>query len=657
GEPKDLVKPVPIASPAVPKVSSTTSVAFNKAPRPFGAVSSSKVTSIPSPSSAFTPASSSLPTHASPTPLATVTPPTFTASGAHANVKANADQRCPVLSAANTPWQSPHNATLSERAPEVTEGQRSGSRENQGDSNQQNGPPRKHVVYRNTEFFHPPVHSNNSKKRLIEDTEDWHPRTGTTQSRSFRILQQITGTELKESESDNLKKAKEKIPLHIIGPRYTKLHLMNGLEAQHSHSEATQICEIPEEFQQSAPPPPLLPPPQQPQRAEANSTSPVTIEPALTTISSTTLSGPNLTSPSFRRELFINNPLEALPKCAPHPPVTIHILSINSQVATVSRRLKTRSSELIAPVPKLGTNEAEHKKNLPVMSTVGTQTFEPLVLSLASVESTSTAQPEKSTLEPPFTGRKLLLENPLGSCLTHPQMPFTSVPVEATTHVRSSAAVAVSAAVSMRSRLPDFSSYRSLLDALLITPIIKPPLLESTRPPRKSTSVLEVQRKWSTEEKTTYLFTYLLTYLLTLLTSLPPSLLLPNFLPNFLLSFLYPSSLPSSLLNLPSLQFSFFPPSTPLRSSLPDDPSLIPILPSGLPSSGLPSSSPSTIHPSPSSFLPHSSSNSRLPSSLPPTLPFFPPNFLPSHSHILPSLIPYPSISSSLYFLSYFLTS
>ncbi|XP_058047961.1 PDZ and LIM domain protein 5 isoform X3 [Ahaetulla prasina] len=73
-------------------------------------------------------------------------------------------------------------------------------------------PPRKHIVYRNTEFFHPPVHSNNSKKRLIEDTEDWHPRTGTTQSRSFRILQQITGTErMKEPESDNLKKANDSL--------------------------------------------------------------------------------------------------------------------------------------------------------------------------------------------------------------------------------------------------------------------------------------------------------------------------------------------------------------------------------------------------------------------------------------------------------------
>ncbi|XP_063067764.1 PDZ and LIM domain protein 5b isoform X2 [Engraulis encrasicolus] len=44
----------------------------------------------------------------------------------------------------------------------------------------------------------PPVVASSidsSKKRLVEDTEDWHPRTGTTQSRSFRILAQITGTE------------------------------------------------------------------------------------------------------------------------------------------------------------------------------------------------------------------------------------------------------------------------------------------------------------------------------------------------------------------------------------------------------------------------------------------------------------------------------
>ncbi|XP_021052758.1 PDZ and LIM domain protein 5 isoform X2 [Mus pahari] len=103
-------------------------------------------------------------------------------------------------------------SVCSESAQELAEGQRRGS---QGDIKQQNGkippkrPPRKHIVERNTEFYHIPTHSDASKKRLIEDTEDWRPRTGTTQSRSFRILAQITGTEhLTESENDNAKKAK-----------------------------------------------------------------------------------------------------------------------------------------------------------------------------------------------------------------------------------------------------------------------------------------------------------------------------------------------------------------------------------------------------------------------------------------------------------------
>ncbi|XP_062055836.1 PDZ and LIM domain protein 5 isoform X3 [Lepus europaeus] len=110
------------------------------------------------------------------------------------------------------PVQKPTvTSVCSETAQELAEGQRRGS---QGDSKQQNGkippkrPPRKHIVERNTEFYHIPTHSDASKKRLIEDTEDWRPRTGTTQSRSFRILAQITGTEhLKESEADNTKKA------------------------------------------------------------------------------------------------------------------------------------------------------------------------------------------------------------------------------------------------------------------------------------------------------------------------------------------------------------------------------------------------------------------------------------------------------------------
>ncbi|XP_075277610.1 PDZ and LIM domain protein 5 isoform X9 [Opisthocomus hoazin] len=85
-------------------------------------------------------------------------------------------------------------------------------------------PPRKHIVDTYTEFYHTPTHSDASKKRLIEDTEDWHPRTGTTQSRSFRILAQITGTDhMKEPEHEAAKKTKEKVPLHVFSPKYTKL--------------------------------------------------------------------------------------------------------------------------------------------------------------------------------------------------------------------------------------------------------------------------------------------------------------------------------------------------------------------------------------------------------------------------------------------------
>uniref|UniRef100_A0A8C0JTQ8 PDZ and LIM domain 5 n=1 Tax=Canis lupus dingo TaxID=286419 RepID=A0A8C0JTQ8_CANLU len=100
--------------------------------------------------------------------------------------------------AVNVPRQPAVTSVCSETAQELAEGQRRGS---QGDSKQQNGPPRKHIVERNTEFYHIPTHSDASKKRLMEDTEDWRPRTGTTQSRSFRILAQITGTEHRKLSS------------------------------------------------------------------------------------------------------------------------------------------------------------------------------------------------------------------------------------------------------------------------------------------------------------------------------------------------------------------------------------------------------------------------------------------------------------------------
>ncbi|KAI1238533.1 hypothetical protein IHE44_0013267 [Lamprotornis superbus] len=129
-EPTEVVKPVPIASAVAPKVTATASVAFNKTPRPFGAVTSSKVTSIPSPSSAFTPAQA----------WAACAVP-----GVHANAKPNAEPCPPVLGAPKPAVPVPRqhgaapSASAADGAQDAAEGPRRGGRENQGDSKQQNG--------------------------------------------------------------------------------------------------------------------------------------------------------------------------------------------------------------------------------------------------------------------------------------------------------------------------------------------------------------------------------------------------------------------------------------------------------------------------------------------------------------------------------------
>uniref|UniRef100_A0A3Q3G5E9 PDZ and LIM domain 5a n=1 Tax=Labrus bergylta TaxID=56723 RepID=A0A3Q3G5E9_9LABR len=94
-------------------------------------------------------------------------------------------------------YNTPINLYSNENACEVAMGQRRGLLESQGGALplQFNGVPRKHVVETDIHFYHVPTHADASRKRIMEDTEDWRPRSGTTQSRSFRILAQITGTE------------------------------------------------------------------------------------------------------------------------------------------------------------------------------------------------------------------------------------------------------------------------------------------------------------------------------------------------------------------------------------------------------------------------------------------------------------------------------
>uniref|UniRef100_A0A3B5A4T0 PDZ and LIM domain protein 5-like n=1 Tax=Stegastes partitus TaxID=144197 RepID=A0A3B5A4T0_9TELE len=210
----DIIKPVAITHPPPPPhphlhSSGHSTAPYNKAPRPFGGCTSDSLTSqspfatfIPSPSSAFTPASSS---HSSPPPPPPLSPPP-------ASYPSSASSSPPVLVPPQpSVYNTPINLYSTENACEVAMGQRRGLLESQGGALPLQVP-RKHIVDTDIHFYHVPTHADASRKRITEDTEDWRPRTGTTQSRSFRILAQITGTENEQERKTN-KKTNQSSPL------------------------------------------------------------------------------------------------------------------------------------------------------------------------------------------------------------------------------------------------------------------------------------------------------------------------------------------------------------------------------------------------------------------------------------------------------------
>ncbi|XP_011360487.1 PDZ and LIM domain protein 7 isoform X1 [Pteropus vampyrus] len=70
-------------------------------------------------------------------------------------------------------------------------------------------PPSDSTLQQNGQPLRPLV-PDASKQRLMEDTEDWRPRPGTGQSRSFRILAHLTGTEfMQDPDEEHLKKSSQ----------------------------------------------------------------------------------------------------------------------------------------------------------------------------------------------------------------------------------------------------------------------------------------------------------------------------------------------------------------------------------------------------------------------------------------------------------------
>nr|XP_046243522.1 PDZ and LIM domain protein 5a isoform X6 [Scatophagus argus] len=221
----DIIKPVALTHPPppanpLPHSSSPSTDLYNKAPRPYWGYGTEREYTpsqshfapfIPSPSSAFTRASSSSPS-SSPSSSHTSPPPPPPPPASYPSSSSSSSSPPVLIPPQPSVYNTPINLYSTENACEVAMGQRRGLLESQGGALplHLNGVPRKHVVDTDIHFYHVPTHADASRKRIMEDTEDWRPRTGTTQSRSFKILAQITGTEnVQEEEGDRAKKANE----------------------------------------------------------------------------------------------------------------------------------------------------------------------------------------------------------------------------------------------------------------------------------------------------------------------------------------------------------------------------------------------------------------------------------------------------------------
>nr|XP_015828217.2 PDZ and LIM domain protein 5a isoform X2 [Nothobranchius furzeri] len=248
GDRSDIIKPVAITHPPPPPHPQPNCPApYNKVPRPYGGPSPQReccpsqspfTAVIPSQSSAFTPAFS----HAS------LPPPPRPPSPLPFSYPSSTSSSSPPVLVPPQPsvYNTPINLYSTENACEVAMGQMRGLLESQGGALplQFNGVPRKHVVDTDIHFYHVPTHADASRKRIMEDTEDWRPRTGTTQSRSFRILAQITGTEnARTEEEDSAKKSNEEMEEPELSSHQSAVvkTMIKGSALNHGRSSQTSL--------------------------------------------------------------------------------------------------------------------------------------------------------------------------------------------------------------------------------------------------------------------------------------------------------------------------------------------------------------------------------------------------------------------------------
>ncbi|XP_059505785.1 PDZ and LIM domain protein 5a isoform X3 [Stegostoma tigrinum] len=515
-EPREVTHTMPVASvaPPMPKFPSASSSAYNMTARPFGASASPKVTptsASPQPA-AFSPASSPLAQPPPPSLASTLnnsTPPpsvpVASPQQTHASFKPGVNGHTPpattakpkITSSINVPRQpkvynTPINLYSSDNAHEVAEGQKRGLREGQSDVKQQNGSPRQYMA-----SVQPDVHyhhnlSDQSKKRLMQDTEDWQPKTGTAQSRSFCILAQMTGTEhMGETTPANetSKKARDN------GTENDKV----GYSTLEVEQTSPTVCADHTE-------------------ARVPGTGTTASGFACTVASQTHLlpalgdpplaASPGVDAAGFgspedeERRMYLDNPLDALPRCAPHPLPNKCDTKTETFIASVST-VNVRKARFVNVTEEATSKMPSVLPNLPLAATgiepcpldvgkhsVAVQTCDIPVLATPPLTSTSVGGAEPAVCTPAISERKVL-ENPLEALpKSTPPLP----PLKQSPEAQNAAAV-ITAVLAAQARLSEPTVSPSLLDALLITPVTKSPSAQPfSLPKRQSVSSLCVPK-------------------------------------------------------------------------------------------------------------------------------------------------------------------
>ncbi|KAG8593187.1 hypothetical protein GDO81_000752 [Engystomops pustulosus] len=343
-------------------------------------------------------------------------------------------------------------------------------------------PPRQHIVDVETDFHHTPIYSDASKKRLVDNTEDWHPRTGTTQSRSFRILAQMTGTEnLTEPEPENVKNKENQV---LNGDLSMSAGPPINTDSQAFPVEVA-MCSMgtqTEDVLSTSEPPRINPssPRSEPTSSEKQGPEEIFAVTSLTTSAEKISVDLGPANNSQERKTLFENPLESLPKGAPFPPATVRTLNVTGQVATISKTASVyMRSTMIVPSPVLENTCTES----PVNNGMKLET---------DLRQKCTVSTQTSDAPAPQQSRTIHAADPLPSTDHSPSKALGR-------HVNMGSSGEQASAIHLSSfqshisvaqtRLSDPFVYRSLLDALLIEPVIKPPF-QSSKLDRRSTGFM-----------------------------------------------------------------------------------------------------------------------------------------------------------------------